>query len=75
MSAQDDFNAAMDKLGTSIDTLGTEIAALVAAHNSGNDAAFQAATARVQAIQAKLDADVSTAAGTGFTPSGNTPAP
>lgn len=64
MAAVDDFNAAFDKLAASVDTLSIEITALITAHNNGDDAAFQAATARVQAVQAKLDADVTAAAGT-----------
>lgn len=51
MTGQDDLKAAIVQLGVDVDA---EIAALIAAQNSGDDAAFEEAANNLKALSAKL---------------------
>lgn len=55
MTGQDDMKAAIAQLATDIDA---EIAALVAAQNNGDDAAFEASAQQLQALSAKLKTSI-----------------
>lgn len=51
MTGQDDLKAAIVQLGVDVDA---EIAALIAAQNSGDDAAFEEAANNLKALSTKL---------------------
>lgn len=67
MTGQDDLKASLTSVAATVSAIDTAVDQLIAAKNSGDDAAFEAAAQQIQALNTSLQSDV-TKANSALTP-------